>query len=95
MQYIYHIMIRVILMLVFVFSIIFGVKSCIEDKAKAIQDEKQAKIDSLQKVVDSLSSEIFVIETNYQRYQIALDILKQRDTVASQKFEDILYKETE
>ena len=95
MRYIYDIMVRVILMLVFVFSMVFGIKSCIKNKVKVKQEEAQVEIDSLQRVIDSLSSEIFVIETNYQRYEIALEILKQRDTVASQKFEDILYKETE
>ena len=29
------------------------------------------------------------------RYEIAHDLLKERDSVAAQKFEDILYKETE
>lgn len=44
---------------------------------------------------DSLQSEIFVNQTIVMRYQLALDMLKERDSVAAKKFEEILYTETE
>ncbi len=42
-----------------------------------------------------LQDSLFILQTNLMRYEIAHDLLKERDSVAAQKFEDILYKETE
>lgn len=42
-----------------------------------------------------LQDSLFTLQTNLGRYEIALEILKERDSAAAQKFEDVLYKETE
>lgn len=42
-----------------------------------------------------LQDSLFILQTNLMRYEIAHDLLKERDSLAAQKFEDILYKETE
>ena len=44
---------------------------------------------------DSLRTELFIEKTKNGRYEITLEILRERDSSAAQKFEDILYKETE
>lgn len=44
---------------------------------------------------DSIQSENFVNQTIIMRYQIALDMLKEEDSIAAQKFEYILSTKTE
>ena len=44
---------------------------------------------------DSLRTELFIEKTKNGRYEITLEILRERDSSAAQKFEDILYKEAE
>jgi len=55
----------------------------------------QNKVDSLQAKVDSLHDELFIKHVELCRYEITLEILKERDSVAAQKFEEIMYTETE
>lgn len=95
MKYIYNTMIRIILLSLLVFSIATGIKGCVSDKTEIKRKENQIKLDSLQKIVDSLSNEVFIHKTNVDRYEIAVGILKERDSISAQKFEDILYKEIE
>lgn len=52
-------------------------------------------IDNYQSTIDSLQSEIFVKETIIMRYEITLEMLKETDSIAAQKFEYILYTQTE
>lgn len=52
-------------------------------------------IDNHQTTIDSLQSEIFVKETIIMRYEITLEMLKETDSIAAQKFEYILYTQTE
>lgn len=52
-------------------------------------------IDNHQSTIDSLQSEIFVKETIIMRYEITLEMLKETDSIAAQKFEYILYTQTE
>ena len=54
-----------------------------------IADQK-IKYDSLYQVKDSVSNELFIQLTNATRYGIALDSLKNRDSVAARKFEECL-----
>jgi hypothetical protein len=42
-----------------------------------------------------LNDSLFILSTNLGRYEIALDMLKEEDSVAAQKFENILYTKTE
>jgi len=48
-----------------------------------------------QSVVDSLNSEIFNLENIVGRYEISMEVLKERNPKAAEEFESILYKETE
>ena len=52
-------------------------------------------INNHQSTIDSLQSEIFVKETIIMRYEITLEMLKETDSIAAQKFEYILYTQTE
>lgn len=52
-------------------------------------------IDSLQQVVDSLRDEIFISSIELGRYEVALDILKERNLEAAKQYEYILSHETE
>jgi hypothetical protein len=45
--------------------------------------------------LNDLHDSLFILTTNLGRYEIALDILKEEDSVAAQKFENILYTKTE
>ena len=46
-------------------------------------------------LIDSLRSELFVKETIIMRYEVALDMLKEEDKKAADKFELILTTQTE
>jgi hypothetical protein len=45
--------------------------------------------------VDSLQTELFIKQTEIGKYQMALEILKEEDTVAADHFEYILSTKTE
>jgi len=51
----------------------------------------KSTIDSLNYLNDSLENELFIQTTNVTRYEIALDKLKEEDSVSAQKFEDALF----
>jgi hypothetical protein len=53
-----------------------------------------SNIDSLYCVIDSISNEEFISRMNYERYEIALDKLKEEDSISADKFENCL-KNTE
>ena len=50
----------------------------------------KSQIDSLTIINDSLKYEVFIEHTNYERYEIALDLLKEEDSIAAAKFEQQL-----
>ena len=56
---------------------------------------KAQTIDSLQKVCDSLHNELFPTEIELNRYQIALELLKEKNKKAADEFELILTTQTE
>jgi len=49
----------------------------------------------LRKQVDSLQTELLIQKTNIGRYEMALELFKEEDSVAADHFEYILYKQTE
>lgn len=51
--------------------------------------------DSLKTIVDSLKNEAFIYSMDAARYEVALEILKEQDSLAAAKYEKILYTETE
>ena len=52
-------------------------------------------IDSLQNVIDSVSDEIMPLEVELGRYEMTLELLKEEDKKAADKFELILTTQTE
>lgn len=61
------------------------------NKLTTPQVECKSQIDSLIRINDSLKYEVFIEHTNYERYEIALDLLKEEDSIAAVKFEKQLF----
>ncbi len=68
------------------------------------QQKELAKLRSEQKIEvlgggdiqkQELQDSLFILQNNLGRYEMALEILKEEDSLSAQKFEDILYKQTE
>ena len=62
------------------------------------EQQKQIKLyksNNLSKNIDSLQSELFQSQSNEGRYEIALEILSEYDSVAAHKFDSIYKNETE
>lgn len=75
----------VILSLFSIWVVITNVKN-----VRNIKIQNQNVVDSLHMVVDSLNNELFIQTTNVTRYEIALDRLKEVDSISAKKFEDEL-----
>lgn len=60
-----------------------------------ISCKSNPEVNNYQRKIDSLHGELFVKQVELNRYEITLDILKERDSIAAAKFEEILYTETE
>ncbi len=61
-----------------------------------MQNNKINKLQSQAAVnVDSLQNEIFILQTEVGRYEMAAELLKEEDSVAGNKLQVILNKETE
>jgi hypothetical protein len=56
-----------------------------------ISKNNQSVVDSLIYLNDSLKNELFIEHTNVDRYEIALDRLREEDSISAQKFEDKLF----
>lgn len=52
-------------------------------------------IDSLQNIIDSVRDENFPLQIQLGRYEVALELLKEEDKKAADKFERILTTQTE
>ena len=60
------------------------------------QEYKISQLDNKTTVnVDSLQNELFIKQTEVGRYEMALEMLKEEDSIAASKFENILYTKTE
>ena len=68
-------------MLIGIISIVMSSKN-----QKLYEQQSQAKYDSLVSVVDSLNNEIFTLNTNLTRYEIALEMLEDEDPKSSSEF---------
>lgn len=63
---------------------------------KQLNSFQGVQTDSLQlKIKEELQTNAFVYKTMLDRYEITLDLLKERDSLCANKFESILYSETE
>jgi hypothetical protein len=49
----------------------------------------------LQNRVDSIYDELYINNVNLTRYEIALELLEEQDSIAADKFKNILTNETE
>jgi hypothetical protein len=69
----------------------------LQQKELAKLRKEQNVSNNIQKteLIDSLRSELFVKETIIMRYEVALDMLKEDDKKAADKFELILTTQTE
>ena len=75
--------------LTMIFYILFNQKQQI----KTLQSSR-LNVDSLHKVIDSLNSEIFIEHTTVDRYDIAIERLREENPQAADQFEECL-KNTE
>lgn len=57
--------------------------------------QKSETIETLQRKIDSLYAENLPCQIELNRYQITLEILKEEDSVAAAKFEEIMTTQTE
>jgi uncharacterized protein YlxW (UPF0749 family) len=81
----------------YVVSFIIGiVLLLIIDKylVKPVETEHTQELE-LRKQVDSLQAELFIKQTQVGRYEIALELFKEEDSVAADHFEYILSTQTE
>ena len=61
-----------------------------------MQDREIKKLKASTAVnADSLQTELFILQTEVVRYEMAAGLLKEEDSVAGNKFTEILNKETE
>lgn len=44
---------------------------------------------------EELQDSLFILQSNLGRYEMALEILKEKDSLSAQKFENVLFTETE
>jgi hypothetical protein len=49
----------------------------------------------LQNRIDSIYDELYIINVNLTRYEIALELLEEQDSIAADKFKNIHTNETE
>lgn len=86
-----------ILSLLFVITSLFSIWQLNENSKlkKTFGESNRVLVDSLNKKISNLEQDLFVEYTTISRYEIALDMLLERDSVCGKKFQDILYKETE
>jgi hypothetical protein len=55
----------------------------------------ELQIDSLNNQLDSLNQELFIKQANISNYEMTLEILKEQDSKAADKFKLILNTQTE
>jgi hypothetical protein len=77
---------------IIVLSFVIVLFYIIYDQQKQI---KLYKSNSLSKNIDSLQTELFQSQSNEGRYEMALEILSQYDSVAAYKFDSLYKNETE
>jgi hypothetical protein len=66
----------------------------IYDQHKQINEYKQ-QLSEYEKFLDTVKTDSFQFQVMADRYAIALELLREEDSVAAVKFERILQKETE
>jgi hypothetical protein len=64
-------------------------------KQVLVSKELTNKVDSLQKLSDSLNMELFPVQIELGRYQVAYEIFMERNPKAASQYGDIISQETE
>ena len=64
-------------------------------KQVLVNKELINKVDSLKKLTDSLNMELFPIQIELGRYQVAYEIFMERNPKAASQYGDIISQETE
>lgn len=77
--------------------LIYHYSSSEEDVRKLQSSVKAEKmnIQNLEYLIDSLNNEIFILKTNQERYEIAIEMFKSENPNAYKELEYILYNKTE
>jgi hypothetical protein len=60
-----------------------------------LTNQKDTEIKELQTQNDELISQNFILQTDIGRYEMGIDIFKERDSSGGKRLEEILNKETE
>lgn len=61
----------------------------------SIMYRKNQEIKELESIVNKLSTENFILQTEVGRYEIGLEIFKERNSSGAKQFDEILSQETE
>lgn len=77
---------------VIVLLVIFSIWVVLTNTKKTFETNKKhsLEIESLNRKVDSLGSEIFILNTNVMRYEIALEMLEEENPSAASEFNKAL-----
>ncbi len=78
-----------------IISLLLIWQSTLNIKSRIQTQTVNNECDSLKTIVDSLRNEAFIYSIDAARYEVALEILKEQDSLAAAKYENILYTETE
>lgn len=73
-----------------VFTVV-ALVAIVYNQNKTIQSYKQSSAVN----ADSLEAELFILRTQVGKYEMATELLKEEDSLAGNKFTEILNKETE
>jgi hypothetical protein len=60
-----------------------------------IINNQRGQIANKQKMIDSIYDELYISNVNLTRYEIALELLEEQDSIAADKFKNIHTNETE
>ena len=76
------------------FYIVYNQKGQIKELKSSLNatTQKIQTVDSLHAVIDSLDNEVFIEHTKADRYEIALDRLKEEDSISAAMFEIYLHQ---
>ena len=86
----------VLLLLSIIWTTVMLSNSVVVIKDKDIQINQLTKqVDSLEILSDSLKVELFPVEVQLGRYQVAYELLMERNPKAASQFGDIISNETE
>ena len=87
-------MIRILIpVIILITALLIQVKSTVD--AQSETKIYKAKCDSIQHVADSLHYELFPVQIELGRYQVAYDIFMERNPKAASQYGDIISNETE